>query len=99
VEWLLLGRSKVLKKVAISALILASSSSSFANSGQGQSQCPLPSFLQFLCPIIDPVTPPPPWPGAHIVPELDVTVGIGALTLIVGGLVVYRSRRRSSSPR
>jgi hypothetical protein len=90
----------VLKKVAISALILASSSSSFANSGQGQSQCPLPSFLQFLCPIIDPVSPPAPWPpGAHIVPELDVTVGVGALTLIVGGVIVFRNRRRSSSSR
>jgi hypothetical protein len=82
----------VLKKVALSALLLGLSSSSFATGGQQSCNWPWPFSLVFC---VNPGNPPGP-PTTHIAPEMDATVAIGALTLFVGGLIVLRSRRRSS---
>jgi hypothetical protein len=86
----------VLKKIALSALLVGLSSSSFAGNGNNNVNfCDWPWPFDLLCVKSSP-PPPPAWPPAHTVPEMDVKVGIGAAALLVGGLVVLRSRRRSS---
>jgi len=34
------------------------------------------------------------WAGGSIVPEIDANAGVAAVTLLAGGLLVLRSRRR-----
>ena len=77
------------KKVVLSALLAGISSSSFA--GGGQSSCDFPWPLSILfCPA--PVNNPPGTPAKA--PEMDATVAVAAVTLLVGGVLVVRGRRR-----
>jgi hypothetical protein len=85
----------VFKKIALSALLVGLSSSSFAGNGNNNGNfCDWPWPFDLLC--VKGSAPPPTWPPAHNVPEMDVKVGIGAAALLLGGLIVIRSRRRSS---
>jgi MYXO-CTERM domain-containing protein len=92
-----LGRSRVLKKIALSALLVGLSSSSFAGNGNNNVNfCDWPWPFDLLCVKGSSPLPTPTPPPAHNVPEMDANVGIGAAALLVGGLIVLRSRRRSS---
>jgi hypothetical protein len=90
------GDRKVLRKVILSGLLLGLSSSCFAAGSQQSCNWPWPFSVLFCS---NPTSPSPwsgPQPPPHVAPEMDPKFAVGALTLFVGGLVVLRSRSRSS---
>ncbi|MGD0502422.1 MAG: hypothetical protein ABSD02_06755 [Steroidobacteraceae bacterium] len=79
----------VLKKIGFCALLIALSGAASA-----KDSCQPSGWFSFFEPACTPV-------GHHgspvTAPEIDASSAISALTLVLGGLVVIRSRRKNSA--
>ena len=99
-EWFVLGEGKMKKSILIAALLIAMTSVANAvalppvgigGGGPGAPHGPPAP------PVGGPLAPlggPPPGAGTMAAPEIDPSSAMAGFTLLAGGLVVLRGRRR-----